>query len=191
MKTESLILCLALPVLVSGFSFPSPPQSQAATTTTDSSSRRSFLNNVAAVTAAAIALPPKKTNAIEIGGKIVLGDEDIMSQKAHGTSAEAVQEDLLYGVSNKLADKICNFNRHFAERGGYFLTTSFEDEVLAAKGPITFYDSVTGKPLFVAPINRSPDAFLQESEVHGWPSFRDEEVSYSIKKAASWFCVWR
>jgi peptide methionine sulfoxide reductase MsrB len=60
--------------------------------------------------------------------------------------------------------------------GGYFTSTSFEDEVLQAKGPITFYDSVTGKPLFVAPINRSAEDFIRESEVHGWPSFRDEEV---------------
>jgi hypothetical protein len=35
---------------------------------------------------------------------------------------------------------------------------------------------VTGKPLFKAPINRSADEFLSESEVHGWPSFRDDEV---------------
>jgi hypothetical protein len=58
--------------------------------------------------------------------------------------------------------------------GGYFQSTSFEDIVLASKEPITFYDSVTGKPLFVAPINRSPESFVQESQVHGWPSFRDE-----------------
>jgi len=61
--------------------------------------------------------------------------------------------------------------------GGYFQSTSFEDAVLEAKGqPITFYDSVTGKPLFVAPLNRSPEEFIRESEIHGWPSFRDEEV---------------
>ena len=66
--------------------------------------------------------------------------------------------------------------RHFAEMGGYFTSTNFEDIVLEAKGPITFYDSVTGKPLFVAPINRSAQDFVRESEIHGWPSFRDEEV---------------
>ena len=36
--------------------------------------------------------------------------------------------------------------------------------------------SVTGKPLYRAPIGRSVDDFLQESAVHGWPSFRDQEV---------------
>ena len=29
---------------------------------------------------------------------------------------------------------------------------------------------------FVAPIGRTMDQFLAESNVHGWPSFRDQEV---------------
>ena len=41
---------------------------------------------------------------------------------------------------------------------------------------IVYYDSITGKPLFVAPRGRTIDAFLEESSHHGWPSFRDEEV---------------
>ena len=41
---------------------------------------------------------------------------------------------------------------------------------------ITFYDSVTGKPLFVAPKGRTFEEFKTESLIHGWPSFRDEEV---------------
>ena len=49
----------------------------------------------------------------------------------------------------------------------------------AASGEITFYDSVSGKPLFIAPRGRSWDAFVKESKSHGWPSFRDSEV---IKK---------
>jgi hypothetical protein len=61
--------------------------------------------------------------------------------------------------------------------GGYFQSTPFEEKVMQAKGPITFYDSVTGKPLFVAPINRSREEFIEESKIHGWPSFRDDEVS--------------
>ena len=43
-------------------------------------------------------------------------------------------------------------------------------------GGVTFYDSVTGRPLFIAPIGRSMADFLEESKAHGWPSFRDEEV---------------
>jgi hypothetical protein len=142
-------------------------------------SRRNFLQS-AGVAVAASLLAPVNSNAFEIGGNIKYGDETIMSPKAHGTSEQPVQSDLLYGVSNKLADKISNFNRHFAEMGGYFRSTDFEDIVLDAKGPVTFYDSVTGKPLFVAPIGRSAEDFIQESEVHGWPSFRDEEVGSDV-----------
>lgn len=99
-----------------------------------------------------------------------------MRQKGHGTSETPVQSDLLYGVDNKLADKICNYNRHFAEMGGYFRSTDWENKVMQAEGPLAYYDSVTGKPLFVAPRNRSKEDFLAESRVHGWPSFRDDEV---------------
>lgn len=35
---------------------------------------------------------------------------------------------------------------------------------------------MTGLPLFRAPIGRTPEEFLRESSVHGWPSFRDQEV---------------
>ena len=40
----------------------------------------------------------------------------------------------------------------------------------------TYYDSVTGAPLFIAPRGRSMEKFMSESRKHGWPSFRDEEV---------------
>ena len=38
---------------------------------------------------------------------------------------------------------------------------------------ITLYDSVSGKPLFIAPRGRSVEEFITESQKHGWPSFRD------------------
>ena len=41
---------------------------------------------------------------------------------------------------------------------------------------MTYYDSVSGKPLYIAPRGRTMQAFLKESKGHGWPSFRDEEV---------------
>ena len=146
-------------------------------------SRRNFLStSTAAATSlvaggAALLGAPSPSEAITTGGKVKYGDESIMIPKAHGTSDKPVQSDLLYGVDTKLADQICNYNRRFAERAGYFRYTSLEDAVAKADGqPITFYDSVTGKPLFVAPINRSPQQFIEESIVHGWPSFRDDEV---------------
>jgi peptide methionine sulfoxide reductase MsrB len=143
----------------------------------DVTNRRSFINtSAAALLATGTAFRPNQSQAVSVGGKIQLGDETIMSPKEHGTSAKPVQENLMYGVSNTLADRICSFNRRFAEQGGYFESTTWEKNVLEAKSPITFYDSVTGKALFVAPIGRSGEDLVRESEVHGWPSFRDEEV---------------
>ena len=71
---------------------------------------------------------------------IVYGSDDIMNPKAHGTSDVAVQEDLRFGVSRKLADRICCYNRYFAELGGYYQKTNFESVVLNSNDPITFYD---------------------------------------------------
>ena len=41
---------------------------------------------------------------------------------------------------------------------------------------VTFYDSVSGLPLFIAPRGRTWAEFVAESTKHGWPSFRDAEV---------------
>jgi peptide methionine sulfoxide reductase MsrB len=41
---------------------------------------------------------------------------------------------------------------------------------------IHFYDSVTGKALFIAPTGRTLTQFKEETIDHGWPSFRDDEV---------------
>ena len=41
---------------------------------------------------------------------------------------------------------------------------------------MTFYDSATRRPLFIAPRNRTWREFLDESRAHGWPSFRDDEL---------------
>jgi len=109
------------------------------------------------------------------GGYVQFCGEDTMAPKAHGTSMAPVQEKLRWGVDRKTADRICSFNRHYAEYAGYYSQTNFLQEV-KRDGPTVYYDSVTGKPLFVAPIGRSMEAFLSESQVHGWPSFRDEEV---------------
>lgn len=113
------------------------------------------------------------------GGPVYVVDADrtIMAPKEHGTTRTPVQDNLRFGVSRTLADKICCYTRHFAELGGSFEKTEFRDVVLAAAGTATtFYDSVSGKPLFRAPVGRSAEEFLRESASHGWPSFRDEEV---------------
>jgi len=112
-----------------------------------------------------------------------MGDESIMSQKKHGTSDVPVQKDLRWNCDYETADRICNFNRHYAEHAGYWMSTKFVEEARAddkengGKG-ITFYDSNTGKELFYAPKGRDLEGFLKESGSHGWPSFRDEEVNW-------------
>lgn len=42
---------------------------------------------------------------------------------------------------------------------------------------ITFYDSVTGKPLFIAPRGRDINEFKESVLANGWPVFNEEEVS--------------
>lgn len=103
----------------------------------------------------------------------IIGSDDIMRPKAHGTSEVAVQSKLRWNCDISLADKICNYNRHWAEMAGYWLSTNFLKEVEGgSQGEITFYDSVTGRPLFIAPKGRSFQDWRAESTVHGWPSFR-------------------
>mmetsp|Transcript_65725 Transcript_65725/g.97350 ORF Transcript_65725/g.97350 Transcript_65725/m.97350 type:complete len:196 (+) Transcript_65725:215-802(+) len=123
----------------------------------------------------------------------VMGGESIMTRKKHGTSNTPVQTNLRWGCDRDLADRICNFNRHGAESYCYLFKTSFlkdtregqlqqqqeekNENSEQTQYEITFYDSNTGKPLFIAPRGgRTLDQFLKESIDHGWPSFRDEEV---------------
>ena len=88
--------------------------------------------------------------------------------------------------------------RHYAEYAGYWMETKFPQEAVGdpqeavgdpqeavgdpqeavgeGSGFVTFYDTVYGFPLFKAPVGRSWKAFVEESQSHGWPSFRDQEV---------------
>ena len=110
------------------------------------------------------------------GGYMKFCDEETMKPKTHGTSLAPVQPNLRWNVDGSTADRICNFNRKYAEYAGYWETTSFLKELSHEGEPTVYYDSVTGKPLFVAPIGRSMAEFISESRTHGWPSFRDQEV---------------
>ena len=82
-----------------------------------------------------------------------MGSEDIMAPKAHGTCTQPVQSDLRFGCDTKTADKICCFNRHYAEHSGYAWGTSWTKEL--PEEPIDYYDSVSGKQLFRAPVGRT------------------------------------
>lgn len=121
------------------------------------------------------------------GGQPIKGTEQLMAQKAHGTSATPVQDNLRWNADGKTADRICNFNRHYAEYAGYFRTTNFykEAEAEAKSGDLVFYDSNSGKPLFRGPTGRTWEAFVKESNVHGWPSFRDSEVNWNTVRVLS------
>ena len=76
-----------------------------------------------------------------------------------------------------IADWVCCDNDAYAEPRGYFATP--EVDLFGRLDPAvetTFYDSVCGLPLFVAPRGRSFADFREESRRHGWPSFRPAEV---------------
>ena len=106
-----------------------------------------------------------------------MGDESIMSAKSNGTNDAKPQSDLLFGIQDaELVERICSFNRHYAEHSGYFKSSTFDKDCNEEGVVYTFYDSITGKPLFKAPIGRSLAEFKAESKAHGWPSFRTEEV---------------
>lgn len=109
----------------------------------------------------------------------IKGTEDLMSQKAHGTCVGPPQNPLRWGADYETADRINCFNRHYAEFAGSYKNTGFPEAMAAADAAgdmMTFYDSITGKPLFIAPKSRNWGDFDRESTAHGWPSFRDEEV---------------
>lgn len=106
-------------------------------------------------------------------------DPSFMQDRAHGTCPQPVMNPLRWDVDRSLADRICCFNRRWAENSGYWQGTELVAEIssaAAAGREITFYDSVTGKPLFIAPKGRTFEEFQAESRHHGWPSFRDAEV---------------
>ena len=105
----------------------------------------------------------------------VYAEESVMSKKAHGTSEKPVMKELRWNCDYDTADRICNFNRHYAEFAGYWTQTDFlkyvKENYKEGDEPLKFYDSVTGKLLFQAPVGRSMEAFLKESASHGWRKF--------------------
>jgi len=107
--------------------------------------------------------------------RVAPAPDDVMRQRAFGTCEAPVEAPLRWGSRESTANEICCHNRRYAEFFGYWQYTSFPMSEPEST-PITFYDSVTRRPLFVAPRGRSYQEFIAESTAHGWPSFRDEEV---------------
>merc|ERR1719247_1146210 len=60
-------------------------------------------------------LLPRAQMALAGGKYPIMAPESIMSEKAHGTSDKPVQKNLRWGCDEETADRICNFNRHWAE----------------------------------------------------------------------------
>ena len=78
----------------------------------------------------------------------------------------------------EMANTICCHNTKYAEPSGYFRTSRVRlfSRFKPEEQRHTFYDSVCGVPLFTAPVGRSLAEWQAESDEHGWPSFRPDEV---------------
>mmetsp|Transcript_31815 Transcript_31815/g.98280 ORF Transcript_31815/g.98280 Transcript_31815/m.98280 type:complete len:120 (+) Transcript_31815:427-786(+) len=86
-----------------------------------------------------------------------MGDEALMAPKAHGTCPAPVQQNLMYGCDRGTADKICCFNRHYAEHSGYAWKTSWVAETKdAGVGAPRRTLSGRGKERVVAGPSRRP-----------------------------------
>jgi hypothetical protein len=109
-------------------------------------------------------------------------DDALMNLKEYGTcTKQPVQPEMRWGGDVTTAGEVCCWNRHGAERKySWEKVTAFWAEVDKLKtipgSTITFYDTITQKPLYVAPVGRPWDDFIKESKDHGWPSFRDTEI---------------
>lgn len=77
------------------------------------------------------------------------------------------------------ADAVCcdpNY-KPYAEPGGTFAQPDIDlFKHVNQSGITTFYDSVCGLPVFMAPLNRTLATWVAETTDHGWPSFRDAEI---------------
>jgi len=111
---------------------------------------------------------------------------------AYMSCSGPLQSGLLYGIAGRtqptvpvpveanetLADAVCCDTRAkpFAEPQFLFEAPDINLFAKLADGVTTFYDSVCGLPLFRAPMGRTLADFKADTQEHGWPSFRTEEV---------------
>ena len=114
---------------------------------------------------------------------IAIVDQDYMASDAERRSCAAriPQQRLRWGASRQEASNVgCWSAIHGGhEAQGYWETTGLPraaERAGARNATITFYDTATSKPLFVAPRNRTMSDFLSESRSLGWLSFRDSEL---------------
>jgi hypothetical protein len=107
---------------------------------------------------------------------VVMGEPSLMNKKAHGTCQHAFSS-VRWNVDKAVADHICCYVG-FAEYPNYFLDVPEYMQALRSGKEIQFFDLISQKLLFSAPRGRSMEAFLLESETHGWPAFNNEEVNW-------------
>jgi len=103
----------------------------------------------------------------------------------------AVQDDLKFNISTRMdsfaqpgaavesmAAAVCCDKRNLKRAEPRFLFEAPDIQMfsLLDNGVTTFYDSVCGIPLFRAPVNRTLADFEADTNEHGWPSFRPDEV---------------
>jgi len=110
--------------------------------------------------------------------------------KEFDTCTNAIQSNLRYNISTfqqsqyfpneTLAVSVCCDKRMQALAEPQFLFQAPNIQLFAVlnktSGVHTFYDSACGVPVFRAPINRTMAEFEEDTNEHGWPSFRDGEV---------------
>ncbi len=61
--------------------------------------------------------------------KPIYCEDSVMSPRAHGTCEKPVMQKLRWNCDRDTADRICCFNRHYAEHSGYWQGTSFLSDV--------------------------------------------------------------
>lgn len=102
-----------------------------------------------------------------------------VSAATSGTCNGPLQPTLKFGCQGHrdVANHICCHNTAYAEHFGFLRDPDIKlFSKLTDDGTTTFYDSVCGIPLFIAPKGRTHAEWKKESFHHGWPSFRPEEA---------------
>ncbi|KAL3923791.1 MAG: hypothetical protein SGILL_001443 [Bacillariaceae sp.] len=126
---------------------------------------------------------------------VVLGESSASSELTSSNSSFGmrVQHDLRWGCDPKLAQRYCNNEHDHAscdtllddeEEFDFEIQSSFEEDAVKEvrqRGRIKFYDSSSGKTLFMVRKEspyRTFDDFVQESLAEGFLCFRDYEVNW-------------
>ena len=108
-----------------------------------------------------------------------------MGKGKFGSCLERPPRPLRWDADADLAEAICCHSRDGAEAVGTWLAANLPRALSKQEEQLTFYDSVSGEPLFAVPGKtsdgngqppRSYADFFAESEKYGYLSFRDGEV---------------